>query len=77
MSKACRQTANTAAHTCQKIIGMNINYDVLFKKNTDKADLNFVSNFFMSLGDEALVIEPLEIWEFILASARKLLDQYS
>lgn len=41
MSKACRQTANTAAHTCQKIIGMNINYDVLFKKNTDKADLNF------------------------------------
>lgn len=43
----------------------------------DKADLNFVSNFFMSLGDEALVIEPLEIWEFILASARKLLDQYS
>ncbi len=43
----------------------------------DKADLNFVSNFFMSLGDEALVIEPLEIREFILASARKLLDQYS
>lgn len=43
----------------------------------DKADLNFVSNFFMSLGDEAQVIDPLEIREFILASARKLLEQYS
>ena len=42
----------------------------------DKSDLEFTSQFFMSLGEDANVIEPKEIKEYILSFAKNLLKHY-
>lgn len=42
----------------------------------DESDLEFVSQFFMSLGKDAQVIEPLEMKEYIISFANSLLEQY-
>ena len=42
----------------------------------DKADLEFTAQFFMSLGEDAKVIEPMEMKEYILSLAEKLVDLY-
>lgn len=42
----------------------------------DKSDLEFTSQFFMSLGEDAKVIEPKETKEYILSFAKRLLEHY-
>lgn len=43
----------------------------------DKSDLEFTGQFFMSLGQDAKVIEPEEMKEYILSFAKNLLEHYT
>lgn len=43
----------------------------------DKSDLNFASQFIMSLGEDATVIEPEEMRQSLLSFAKKILAQYT
>lgn len=43
----------------------------------DKSDLEFTGRFFMSLGNEAQVIEPVEMIDYIVSFAKNIICQYS
>ena len=42
----------------------------------DKSDLEYTGQFFISLGEDAKVIEPTEMKEYIISFAEKILDHY-
>lgn len=42
----------------------------------DRSDLEFTAQFFMNLGEDAKIIEPAEMREYILSFAKKLLEYY-